>query len=147
PVAEIDVVVRADEDPVRVAEALASPRGEEVAVAVEDQHRRILPLVEVDAVLRVHRHVADEPEPPARRQRAPGADDVVDEVPCPDDEPGSTITRHALLSEAQSTGGSGVTTSSRARCRAGRSRFGTAISVSRAPGAAWCRDRHRAPPR
>jgi hypothetical protein len=93
-VAEIDMVVRTDEDPVGVAQTLASPRAEEMTVTVEHQDRRVGPLVEVDAVLGIHRDVADEPEVPPGRERAPGTDDVVDEIAGPDDEPGPLVCRH-----------------------------------------------------
>ena len=38
PVAEVHMVVRTDEDPVRIAQSLATPPGEKVAVGVEDQN-------------------------------------------------------------------------------------------------------------
>ena len=72
-VAEIDVVIRADEDPVGVEETLAAPPAEEATVMIEDHDRRILPLIEIDAVPRVHGHVADEPQAPPRGHHAPGA--------------------------------------------------------------------------
>jgi hypothetical protein len=91
PVAEVHMVVRADEDPVSIAQALASPPGDEVAVGVEDQNRRVLPLVEVHAVLGVHRHVADQSEAPPHRQGAPGPHHVVDELTGAYHQPGRLI--------------------------------------------------------
>src|SRR5262245_54669056 len=85
-VANVHAIVRADVDAVRVAKAPVAPSGKEVAVGVEDEHRRILALVEVDAVARVHRDVAHLPERPAGGQDAPGAVDVVHEVAGADDE-------------------------------------------------------------
>jgi hypothetical protein len=92
-VAGIDVVIRPDVDPVGIAQTPVAPAVHEVAVAVEHQDRRVLPLIEVDAILRVDGDVADEAEAPARRQHAPRAENVVDEVSGPTDESGRAV-RH-----------------------------------------------------
>src|SRR5439155_15185416 len=95
-VADVDVVVGADVDPVRVAQPAAAPGGEEVAVAVEHEDGGVLALVKVDAVPRVHGHVADESEGPAGGQDAPRAEDIVEEVAGAHDEAGGVVSVHVL---------------------------------------------------
>src|SRR5271166_2960933 len=62
---------------VRVSDLAAAPGTEVLPVAVEDHDRRILALEHVNAVLRIRRHPADQPERLPGRQFAEIADQLV----------------------------------------------------------------------
>src|SRR5437870_3456896 len=92
-VAEIDVAVRTRVDAVRVDEAPLAPAVEEIAFAVEHEDRRILALVEVHAVLRIHGHVADVPGRESAGSFPEGADDVVHVIAHAHDKAGCIAAR------------------------------------------------------
>src|SRR5262249_35956040 len=74
-------------------QAPLAPAVEEVPLAVEHHDRGILALVEVHAVLRIHRHVADVAGRESTRSFSEGADDVVHVLAHADDEAGHIAAR------------------------------------------------------
>ena len=55
-IGEVQIVVAVDEDAVRTVELARSPRLEEVAFGIEDHHRPVAAVEDVDTVLRIDRH-------------------------------------------------------------------------------------------
>ena len=76
-VGEVEGLVRADMDAVGARVLSLAPGPEEIALAVEDDHRVLAPVEHVDPVLAVHRHGRDVPELPPVGQLRPVLDDPV----------------------------------------------------------------------